>query len=281
MTKNSIRNSLLCPNCRKLISRSAAVCPFCNVSNPSSRLKNNIFTNSLSDGRQLVSTLITINVVMFVFSILIDPRMESMNFSPFGFLSPSNKSLLVLGSTGTYIVFHFERWWTLLSANYLHGGLLHILFNMLALRQLAPLVIHEFGIHRMVSIYTLGGITGFFISALAGVHFTIGASAAVCSLIGALLYYGKSRGGVYGQALFSQIGGWAIGIGLFGFLVPGINNWGHGGGMAAGFLLAYMLGYRERKRENLRHKYLSTACIILTILVLVWSCLNGVLALFL
>jgi len=44
-------------------------------------------------------------------------------------------------------------------------------------------------------------------------------------LIGALLYYGKSRGGIFGQSLFKQLSGWVIGIGLFGLLVPGINNW--------------------------------------------------------
>lgn len=281
MTNKSPRNSLLCPNCRKLISRSAPVCPFCNLSSPASSLKNNILTTSLTDGRQLISTLITINVVLFIFSILIDPRLSSMNLNPFSFLSPSSQSLFILGSTGTIPIFNLEKWWTLLAANYLHGGLMHIVFNMLALRQLAPLVIHEFGTYRTISIYTLGGVFGFFVSALAGVHYTIGASAAVCSLIGALLYYGKSRGGIYGQALFSQIGGWAFGIALFGFLFPGINNWGHGGGMVAGVVLGYFLGYREKKKESIRHKYLSMACVILTALVLFWSFLNGILVLIL
>ncbi|MBB1094396.1 rhomboid family intramembrane serine protease, partial [Rhodopseudomonas palustris] len=127
----------------------------------------------------------------------------------------------------------------------------------------------------------LGGIGGFVLSTLAGVNFTIGASAAICSLIGALLYYGKSRGGIYGQNIFSQVGGWAIGIGIFGFLVPGIKNWGHGGGMLAGALLAYLLGYKDKKREKFRDKVLGMVCLGATGLVLLWSCLNGVLFLFL
>ena len=109
----------------------------------------------------------------------------------------------------------------------------------------------------------------------------IGASAALCSLIGALLYYGKSRGGTYGKNIFSQIGGWAIGIGIFGFMIPGINNWGHGGGMLVGALLGYFLGYAEKKRERFWHKILAMGCLAATTLVLLWSCLNGILFFFL
>jgi len=277
MANSNQKKSLLCPGCRKLISRSAGSCPFCGLNRPSSRLKNNIFLSGFSEGDQLVKALLWTNVIMFILSIIVDPRQGSFNFSPFQFLSPSNRSLLLLGSTGTIPVLQLHRWWSLLAANYLHGGLLHIVFNMLALRQLAPLVIREFGINRTISIYTLGGIIGFLISTLAGVRFTIGASAALCSLIGALLYYGKSRGGVYGQNIFSQVGGWAIGIAIFGFLVPGINNWGHGGGMLAGAALSYLLGYSDKNRERFSHKVLAAFCLAATGLVLLWSAANGLL----
>lgn len=277
---NKQKNSQLCPSCRKLISRSTEVCPFCGLKKPASRWNNNIFTGGFADGSRLITTLIAVNVVMFIVSIVIKPQLGSFNFNPLNFLSPSNQSLLVLGSSGSIPLFHYERWWSLLSANYLHGGLMHIVFNMLAIRQLAPLTIQEFGTNRMIIIYTVGGILGFLLSSLAGVRFTIGASAALCSLIGALLYYGKSRGGVYGQTVFSQIGGWALGIAIFGFLIPGINNWGHGGGMLAGLLLGYLLGYRERKKESMKHKVLAMTCLAATGLVLAWSCLNGVVFLF-
>jgi rhomboid protease GluP len=128
----------------------------------------------------------------------------------------------------------------------------------------------------MLVIYTLGGVFGLVLSFLAGVRFTIGASAAVCGLIGAILYYGKSRGGIYGRNLFSQIGGWAITIFVFGLIVPGINNWGHGGGMAAGALLGFLLGYQEKKRENIRHKFLGASCVILTATVLAWAALSSI-----
>jgi rhomboid protease GluP len=130
-------------------------------------------------------------------------------------------------------------------------------------------------VNRLISLYTLGGVIGFFVSYLAGVQFTLGASAAVCSLIGASLYYGKSRGGTYGQAIYKQISGWVVGLFIFGFLVPGINNWGHGGGLAGGIILGYLLGYQERTREKAVHKTLAIVCIGLTILVLVWAVISS------
>ena len=142
---------------------------------------------------------------------------------------------------------------------------------MIAFRQLASIVSREFGIYRMFAIYTLSGVFGFWISYLFDVYWTIGASAAVCGLVGATLYYGKSRGGVYGRALYKQITMWVVFLFIFGFVVPGINNWGHGGGLLAGIGFGYLLGYQEKKRENLFHKMLAGTCALVTILVLVWA----------
>jgi rhomboid protease GluP len=99
----------------------------------------------------------------------------------------------------------------------------------------------------------------------------------VCGLNGAALYFGKSRGGAYGQAIYRQVGGWAVSIFIFGFLVPGINNWGHGGGMAAGALLGFLLGYQEQAREQLWHVIVANICMLLTILVLAWAILTSIL----
>ena len=269
------KSSLLCPSCRRLISRNEHQCPYCGIRNPGSRFNINRLASSFANPNKLIQTIVYTNIGMFILSILLNIGRTNFNLSPFSFLSPSNQSLLLLGSTGTVPILQLNRWWTLVSANYLHGGLLHIIFNMIALRQLGPLVAREFGSHRMFAIYTLGGVLGFFISFLAGVNFTIGASASLCSLIGALLFYGKSRGGVYGKAIYNQIGSWAIMIVVFGFMVPGINNWGHGGGMLAGAALAYLLGYSERKQETRGHRLLGLACGLVTVLILVWACLTS------
>ena len=264
------RSSILCPNCKKLISANEARCPHCGTANPGSWWKNLKILELLST-EQIMWAIIYLNIGMYIFSLLLNPLSSSFSLNPFAFLSPANKSLLLLGATGSVPINELHRWWTLVSANYLHGGILHIFFNMVAFRQLAPFVLREYGAYRMFIIYTLSGIIGFFVSYLAGVSFTIGASASVCGLIGSILYYSKSRGGIYGQALFRQIGGWALGIFLFGLLMPGINNWGHGGGILSGIILGFFLGYQDRVKEGLFHSILAGTCSIITVLVLVWA----------
>ncbi len=64
----------------------------------------------------------------------------------------------------------------------------------MAIAQLGQFVLHDFGIFRFLNIYILSGITGFITSIVFGVYFTIGASTSICGLIGAIIYYGKSRG---------------------------------------------------------------------------------------
>ncbi len=264
------RRSMLCPNCRRLISGDDTVCPYCGMKNPTSPWQR-LIGRGLSDSAQLLKILIGVNVAMYILSLLISARSTNLSFNPFFFLSPDNRSLLLLGASGYIPIDRLHRWWSLISANYLHGSIMHIFFNMIALRQLGPLVLHEYGNYRMFIIYTLSGVVGFFVSYLVGVTFTIGASAAVCGLIGAALYFGKSRGGIYGQTIYRQIGGWAIGIFLFGLVVPAINNWAHGGGMLAGAALGYLLGYKERSRERYGHKVAALCCVIITALVLLWA----------
>ena len=270
------RKSILCPHCSKLISADERTCPHCGISRPGARWKNIPVTRGLLQSDQLIKTIIYANVGMYLISLLMNPTRMGLSANPFMFLSPSNGALLLLGSTGTIPIDQGHRWWTLVSANYLHGGILHIVFNMIALYQIGPLVLREYGANRLIGLYTLGGIFGFLVSYFAGVRLTLGASAAVCSLIGASLYYGKSRGGAYGQAIYKQISGWVLVLFLFGFLVPGINNWGHGGGIVGGIILGYFLGYQERTRENLFHKSLAGVCVVLTVVVLAWATLSSV-----
>ena len=275
MTRDQ-RSSILCPNCKKLISADEPRCPHCGIARPGSRLKNNLFTRLFVGTDQIIKAIIFVNVGMYIISLLLGPWSSGFSLNPLSLLSPSNRSLLLLGATGTVPIDRLHRWWTLISANYLHVGLLHILFNLIALRQIAPLVIREFGPHRMVILYFLTGIIGFLVSYLAGVELTIGASAAVCGLIGASLYYGKSRGGIYGQAIYRQIGAWALGIFIFGLLVPSINNWGHGGGMVAGAMLGFVLGYEEKRRERLFHRILAGLCVVATLMILLWAIGSGI-----
>ncbi len=268
---NAKRNALLCPKCKKLISSDEPTCPYCGISKPGSWWRNNALVTVYLKPDHIIRSIIFTNIALFALSILLSPTALNLSMNPFTLFSPSNRMLLLLGATGTVPIDHFHRWWTLISASYLHGGILHIFFNMMVLRQIAPLIIQEYGFNRMVILYTIGGAIGFYVSYLAGVRFTIGASASLFALIGSILYYGKSRGGAYGQIVFKQLIGWVIGLFLFGLLIPGINNWAHGGGLAGGILLGFLLGYNERKKEAYFHKILAIFCVALTILLLLWT----------
>ena len=209
---NRARNSILCPNCRSLISLDEAQCPYCGLRNPGSRWKTVFLGKGLFSAERIIVNIISLNVGMFILSILLKPGSVVLSANPLSFLSPSANSLLILGATGTIPIDQLHRWWSVLSAGWLHGGILHIFFNMIVLWQIGPFVIQEYGVYRFASIYVLSGAGGFVVSYLVGVPFTIGASGAVCGLIGAALYFGRSRGGQYGQAVYRQVGGWAIGI---------------------------------------------------------------------
>lgn len=268
---NTEKKSMLCPNCRKLISSDEPACPYCGLKNPGSWWKSGLGGSLLANPADAVNIIIYINIAFFVLSLLINPSRIGMSGNPLAFLSPSDNSLFALGATGTIPIRLFHRWWTLGSASFLHGGILHIAFNMLALRQLGPFVIFEYGLNRFIIIYLLTGVAGFVLSTLAGIPFTIGASASICGLIGAILYYGKSRGGIYGQAIYKQATGWVVGLIVMGLLLPGINNWAHGGGVIAGVLLGLLLKYNDREPETILDRMVSMLCILATALVLAWS----------
>ncbi len=272
------RTSILCPSCRHLVSAQAKHCLNCGTANPSAWWKNNRIARGLQDVDVIMRVLIGINIGMYIVSLLLHLRgLQTSLSNPLTFLAPDNRSLLILGATGTIPIDGLQRWWTLISATYLHGGILHIVFNMMAVRQLVPFIANEYGPARLFIIYTVTGIIGFGASYMAGIQFTIGASAAICGLLGAGLYFGKSRGGTYGAAIYRQLGGWALTLFLFGFMISGINNWAHGGGIVAGILCGYWLGYQERDGEQFWHSVLGIACGVLTVGVLAWAIVTSLL----
>ena len=215
----------------------------------------------MRDSDQAVKAIIWTNVILFLISLLFSGKSAGLTLNPFQALSPSMESLIFLGASGTVPINQYHGWWTLFTANWLHGSLLHILFNMMALRTVAPLVINEFGVYRMFSIYVLSGAAGFYASFLGNVPVTIGASSGLCGLIGALLYFGRSRGGEWGARVFQQTRAWIFSLALIGFILPNINNWGHGGGLLGGIILAWIMGYDFRRRENVTDK---AVCLVLT-----------------
>ncbi len=232
--------------------------------------KKNLLTPAL-----LLKGIIYTNVFLFIICLIYSGKNMVMSINPFYALTPSMDVLNFLGASGKIPIEQFHAWWSLITANWLHGSLLHIIFNMLALGTVAPLVMNEFGLFRMFSIYTITGAAGFFLSYLGNVPLTIGASSGLCGLIGALLYFGKSRGGEWGQRVFKQTSGWIISLLVFGFLIPNINNWGHGGGLLAGIFLGWAFGYNDKRMESGLDRMLGLVLMLLTAWLLIRSVIQG------
>ena len=170
-----------------------------------------------------------------------------------GFASPSSESLYLLGMTGS-VAWLCGHWWTILTANFLHGSLLHIFFNLSWLRTLGTLCLQLFGPIRLINIYILTGAGGFLFSNLYKNHPTIGASCALFGLMGVLISYGRRRGGTFGDALSKQVWTWAIVGFLISFAIPMVNNAGHAGGFVTGLLMGRLLpvhGQRSNRSEQL------------------------------
>lgn len=262
---------MLCPRCRFIIGSQDSECPHCGLKHPRAWWRRTFFSALSGDPAMALRAILYTNIAIFALSLLINPRGMAFSMNPFMFLTPDLRSLLLMGATGTIPIDRFGRWWTLVSASYLHAGLLHIVFNMMALNQLWQLVAREYGVPRTFTIYTAGGVAGFYLSYLVGVPVTIGASAAVCGLMGAALYYGKSRGGIYGEIIYRQIGGWVIGLFIFGFVVSGINNWGHAGGILAGIGAGYLVGYEENRKDAPLDRWISAGLAVCTVLALTYA----------
>lgn len=202
-------------------------------------------------------------VALYLASLALDPRAAAQPRGLFGILSPGARALDVLGMTGAH-AWAEGRWWTLVTAIYLHGGLLHLLFNLLWIHQLAPAVEETFGRARLVVIFTASGVAGYALSNAAGVGFSVGASGAVFGLLGALVYYGRARGGWFGVAVFRQYGQWAVLLLVLGFFMPGVNNLAHLGGFGGGYLAGLALGHAERDAERGVHGLLAAGALGLT-----------------
>ena len=223
----------------------------------------------------LLKGIISTNVAMFVICLIFSGKDIHLTVNPFEALMPSIDILNFMGASGRFPIAHYKAWWSLISANWLHGSLLHIVFNMLALRTVAPLVIDEYGRFRMFTIYTLAGAGGFLLSYLGNVFMTIGASSGICGLIGALLYFGVSRGGQWGQRVYRETKGWIISLAIIGFLLPNINNWGHLGGLLTGILFGWIFSYNDRRKENRFDRILGIGFILLTAVLLIFPVIQG------
>ena len=287
MFQRQTQGSVLCPSCGNLVGVNDPQCFHCGRRNPG-MFGFAAGIRALGRDFGFVKLVIGGSVALYVATLLIDPE-GIQKGGLFSFMSPSTKALFLFGASGQIPVFELGRWWTLLSAGWLHGGILHILFNMSVVRSFAPATAELYGAGRMVIIYTVSSITGFLFSSvvyeflpwiplgrllgflgLGGAHLTLGASAPIFGLLGALLYYSKRTGS---RVIREQMIGYAIGFALFGLVMPGIDNQAHLGGFVGGYLTARFLDPLAPERGD--HLLIAVICLAATALSIVASVVAG------
>ncbi len=261
--------SVLCPSCRQLVGVNDEECLNCGRKRPGMwGLTGSL--RHLLQGDAFVSVLMWACGAIYLATLAADP--SGIRFDGLAILAPSNVSVWRFGASGVAPVFGLHRWWTPLSAGWLHFGLIHIAFNLLSLRSLGPIVGHLYGPSRTVVIYVASSLSGFLVSSVAGYVFwdapwpigggrsTAGASASVFGLIGAVLYYGRRAGSSPAREQAKQ---WIVSGLLFGFLLQGIDNWAHLGGLAGGYLASMWLDPLQEERGN--HAVLAIVALALSL----------------
>jgi rhomboid protease GluP len=262
--------AILCPSCRKLISIDEPRCPFCGAVRPGlwgyGPTLQRVF-GAQADG---VTWIVAACVVLYVVGILMDVQGALQSRGFLSFLSPSGVALYRLGMTGGGDTFG-RRWWTLLTAIYLHGGLLHIFFNIMWIRQMGANAQRLFGTARFFILFSLAGAGGFLVSNLHGARFSIGASGAIFGLFGALLAYSRRHRSTLGDLASRQVLQWALILLIFGFMTPGVDNLAHLGGFASGFLLGQRLPSVDEKRPSRLEQLAALGLLAITVVGFVLS----------
>ena len=246
------QGAVLCPGCSQLVGVRDRECLSCGRKRPG---MFGFAALLRFDGATTLKLLLGVNIGFFLLALVASVGQIGMAH-PLGFLSPAGGVLYWLGAAGGIPVFGAGKWYAVFSAGWLHGGLLHIFFNMYWLWNLFPLGSETFGTSRALVIYQASAASGFLLSSFLGASavsipllggapgITVGASASLCGLLGALLYHGQRTSSQFARTIWR----YALFIGIFGALVPGIDNAAHLGGFLGGYLAASRFGAFSEER---------------------------------
>ena len=184
--------------------------------------------------------LIGINILFYIISIFLSGFFDSMLLDP---------SLIRDG-----------EYYRLITSMFVHGGIIHLLCNMYCLYVIGPQVESFFGHAKYIIIYVISGLVAALMSLVITNSASLGASGAIFGLLGSILYFGYHYRIYLGQTLRSQIIPLIL-LNLFiGFVLSGVDNAAHIGGLIGGILISMALGvkYKSTKIEKVNGFILTT-----------------------
>ena len=271
--------SVVCPSCGSLVGVRDDKCYTCGRANPGLWGFGPLL-RQLGADLGFVPLVIGASTVLYALTLLASGSAISPAVG-LNFLAPSMPAVELFGASGFVPVLVHGAWWTVLSAGWLHGNLLHIFFNMMWVRDLASASSDVIGPARTVIIYTIAGVTGFLFSSLMplvpipvpffrGAPYTLGASAAIFGLLGALVHYGRISGS---SLTYSTALRYAVVLFVFGLVMPGVDNTAHAGGFVGGYATSAFFNPMTRERGD--HVIAALACLAATFLAILFSVLRG------
>src|SRR5579884_1001865 len=251
----------MCPNCRAFITTSDRVCPYCGE-RVGPRAIDVRSPGEIAGGLIPHAHFTTILILIINAGLFIATWSMSRTFG-------ENPTLWAFGGKFGPSIFQQHEWWRLVTAGFLHGGFLHIAMNSWVLYDLGAQVEQIYGTPRFLVVYFLGTVGGFYLSArLNPLVLSVGSSAGLMGLIGAMIAFGVANRSSVGRAIRNFYVRWVVYILALG-LVPGfaVDNWAHIGGLIAGFVMGYIAGIPARSGYS-REVFWRTAagvCIVLTV----------------
>lgn len=237
----------MCPHCRAFITTSDRVCPYCNEPvAPAHRERapsGPILGGLIPNAGYLTILILLVNSGLYLATALYSTKGGNGNF-----VNLDVVTLRLFGAKFVPLIVE-GQWWRLVTAGFLHGGILHILMNSWVLFDLGAQVEEIYGGARMLAIYFVASVVGFYVSAWWSPFSTsVGASAALFGMVGAMIAVGvRYRGGV-GDMVRAVYMRYLVYLLLFS-LLPGIDMAAHVGGLAGGFVTAYVAGRPEYDRS--------------------------------
>jgi len=272
--------SVVCPSCGSLVGVRDDKCYTCGRVNPGLWGFAPLLRRLGSDFG-FAPFVIGVSTILYVLTLAASGGDVGVIGGGLSILSPSLRALRWFGASGAVPVFYYGAWWTLLSATWLHQNLLHILFNMMWVRDLGPSMADVVGPARTVVIYTVSGVTGFLLSSFAGAFLpalpflhgaivTSGASAAIFGLLGALVHYGRKSGS---HLIHAEAKRYAVILFVFGLIMPGVDNYAHAGGFLGGYATSAIFNPLTRERGD--HMILALLCLVATFAAILYSVLSS------
>jgi rhomboid protease GluP len=281
MFQRRTSGSVVCPSCGNLVGVRDDKCYICGRANPGLWGFAPLL-RQLGADFGFAPFVVGVSSVLYVLTLLASGSELTIAGRGLSFLAPSTRALVLFGASGALPVFGFGSWWSVLSATWLHGGLLHIFFNMYWVRTIGPATADVVGPARTVVIYVVAGVCGFLLSSfmgqvgflpvpfLRGASVTIGASASIFGLLGALVHYGRTSGSSLIRREATQ---YALVLFIFGLIMPGIDNFAHAGGFAGGYAMSALFNPLTRERGD--HLTLAAVCLGATLVAIVASVVKG------